>query len=145
MAENPRYEKPVRSAALFASTEMQLRHTNESEIRHSGVDEGVGRGFDDMDPSASAEREIWVTGDVAELLDWYEARLSQLGWRLSERELDRSFGQASAWFRRNFGESILVQVSLVRGSLIIPPGDRHWGRVTYLVAGEWPAGGRPKH
>jgi hypothetical protein len=135
------FSRPVKAGDLFATPEMQIRHPNESERSHEAIDEGVGRAFDNMDPSAAATREVSIAGDIGEFLDHYQARLRELGW---EGTVRRDEFWADAHFHRGSDESISVQVAIgPEESLAQEPGESRSGRVTYLVQGEW-QGNRPR-
>jgi hypothetical protein len=112
---------------------MALRHPREIEISTFGVDEGVGRAFDNADPSASAERDIWVTGNTREILEWYEQQLVRLGWRRTVLPPEMTHADTLSMSRRpgeHFGVTIRVYP---RDQYVVPPGERTAGHVDYLV------------
>jgi hypothetical protein len=130
-----RFARPVSAQAVFDSPEMQLRHPTEMEIERHGSDEGEGTGFDNLDPSAVAERVFVVDGDTEALLDWYEERLRELGWEQlagAQHPDARVFARDDEYF----------QVQIL-------PGQESWtayhgrpgpfARVLYKVEGTWPS------
>jgi hypothetical protein len=90
-----RFSRPVKADALFASPEMQLRYPGEVERSREGTDEGVGRGFDDMDPSAGVSREIMSSDPASAVVAWFVENLGGLGWRdVGDGRLERDFGES---------------------------------------------------
>jgi hypothetical protein len=125
--------RPVRSSHLLNSPEMALRHPGELEISRFGVDEGAGRAFDNADPSASAERDIWVTGDIDEFLEWYEQRLGGLGWHRTRLPPEMRHPNSLSMSRRR-GEHFGVDVRVYPpDQRVLQPGERAAGHVSYLV------------
>jgi hypothetical protein len=90
----------VTAAQLFNTPEMALRYPMEIEVRRDGADEGEGRGFDNMDLSAAAERSIATSDAAALVMSWFAAQLIALGWR------DDGHG----WFRRDEGETFVARI-----------------------------------
>ena len=130
-----RFRRPVHGAALLNSPEMQLRHVSEAELEVVKVDEGVGTGFDNMDPSAHAERICAIAAPPSEWLACNADRLSEMGW--SETRTDPDVRQ----FRRDADEHFQVQIL---------PTQEFWhkhhrtggviARVSFMVSGTWPVG-----
>jgi hypothetical protein len=100
-----RYERPVTSAQLFDTPEMRLRYPGAVELLRDGADEGQGRGFDDMDLSAAAERTIATPDPAPAVVSWFAERLVALGWR----------DDGGGWFRRDKGETFLARIDRDRG------------------------------
>lgn len=113
---------------------MALRHSREAEISRYGADEGAGRAFDLADMSASAEREIWVTGNIREVLDWYEQQLIALGWRRWTELPPEMQRPDDLPMIRGSDESFSVHIPVYPpGEYVVQSGERTWGRVSYLV------------
>jgi hypothetical protein len=94
--------RPVKAEVLFTSPEMSLRYVGEIELFRSGVDEGVGRGFDNADLSADASRTIAVDARAGEVVSWFSAQLRTLGW-------EHRPGWGEEWLFRDGVESFLVR------------------------------------
>ena len=111
--------RPVTAAHLFNTPEIGLRYPAETELLRDGADEGEGRGFDNMDLSAAAERSIATSDAAATVVSWFAEQLIALGWR------DDGHG----WFRREGGETFMARIDRDRGvsrvaSLISDPVAR---------------------
>jgi hypothetical protein len=114
-----RFNRPVTAAQLFNTPEMDLRYPKEIELGRDGADEGEGRGFDNMDLSAAAERSIATSDAAAMVVPWFAEHLIALGWR----------DDGDGWFRRDEGETFLARIDRDRGvsrvgSLISDPVSR---------------------
>jgi hypothetical protein len=114
-----RYDRPVTAAQLFNTPEIGLRYPTEIELRRDGADEGEGRGFDNIDLSAAAERSIATPDAAATVVSWFAEQLIALGWR----------DDGDGWFRRDEGETFLARIDRDRGvsrigSLISDRGAR---------------------
>ncbi len=62
---------------------MLLRYPGEVELERRGIDEGAGRGFDNIDLSAAATRVIAAADSAPEIVDWFVRELTGLGWTQS--------------------------------------------------------------
>ena len=98
-------KRPVLAQALFESPEMALRYPGEIELRRDGSNEGDGRGFDNMDPSAEAWRTIASADSATLVAAWFEHQLLALGWAAKGR----------GWFGRAEIESFRVRVDRDHG------------------------------
>jgi len=101
-----RFTRPVRASQLFDTPEMGFRYPAEIELRRNGTDEGEGRGFDNMDLSAAAERTISASDAAATVVSWFVDALTFLGWT----------DQGDGWLRRDEGESFFARIERDRGS-----------------------------
>ena len=79
---------------------MLLRYPGEVELERRGIDEGAGRGFDNIDLSAAATRVIAAADSAPEIVDWFVRELTGLGWTHS----------GGGWLVRDQDESLLVRV-----------------------------------
>jgi len=97
--------RPVTAAQLFNTPEMGLRYPAEVEVRRDGANEGEGRGFDNIDLSAAAERWIATSDAAATAVAWFAEQLIARGWK----------DGGDGWFGRDEGESFLVRIDRDRG------------------------------
>jgi hypothetical protein len=100
-----RFDRPVSAAQLFATPEMSMRYPGEIELRRDGADEGEGRGFDNVDLSAGADRTIATPDAAATVVSWFAERLTALGWR----------DDGNGFLRRDEGETFLARIDRDRG------------------------------
>lgn len=90
----------VTADELRATPEWE-RYPNAVVLHTDGADEGVGHGFDNLDPSAYINAYLRTDASWREIVEWYCGRLASLGWELRE-QLD------SLWLAREPGESMVI-------------------------------------
>jgi len=84
---------------------MRLRFPGEIELKRSGNNEGVGRGFDQVDLSADATRVITAPDSTPAIVARFSTELGARGW--SRRN--------AFWFDRDGMESFVVRTDWDRG------------------------------
>ena len=116
---------------------MALRFPGEVEVDRYAADEGEGTGFDNLDPSAYAERVFTASVSLDDVLLWYRQQLLSLGWQetLAEPEVRQ--------FTRDADEFLQVQVLPLQET-----GCWSWSRyytrsgpfarISFKVSGSWP-------
>ena len=97
----------------------EWEHYPGADVLYSdGADEGVGHGFDQLDPSAFIRAYFQTEDSWADVVEWYRARLESLGW--SARRNPTAGG-----FSRHRGESIvLIDCSRVDSGRWLPKTAR---------------------
>ena len=71
---------PISADSLQARDEWQHAFPGSTVVWEETADEGVGHGFDGIDPSAMARAFFRTSSPWAEVLAWYENLLGTNGW-----------------------------------------------------------------
>ena len=71
---------PISADSLRARDEWQHAFPGSTVVWEETADEGVGHGFDGIDPSAMARAFFRTSSPWAEVLAWYENLLGTNGW-----------------------------------------------------------------
>jgi hypothetical protein len=71
---------PIAAALLRARDEWRHGFPGAEVVWEEEADEGVGIGFDGLDPSAMMRAFCRTTSTWPEVLEWYQAILGSLGW-----------------------------------------------------------------
>jgi hypothetical protein len=82
---------PISADSLRARDEWRNAFPGAAVVWEEAADEGVGVGFDGLDPSAMMRAYLRTEASWAEVLAWYRRRLAALGWLEDEIK-------AGSWF-----------------------------------------------
>jgi hypothetical protein len=72
---------PITAESLRARPEWLDRYPGSSIVWEEVAEEGVGIGFDGLDPSAMTRAYFRTTAVWADVLVWYRRRFAELGWQ----------------------------------------------------------------